>query len=296
MKHTRIIDLLNNTKTLQEVTVKGWVRTFRNNQFIALNDGSTIHNIQCVVDFENTPEETLKRITTSAAICVKGTLVESQGAGQKVEVQVSKIEILGDSDAEKYPIQLRNRPSLEFLREQAHLRVRTNVFGAVMRVRSVLSFAVHKYFQEKGFYYVNTPIITGSDAEGAGEMFQVSALPFDNTPRTEDGKVDYKEDFFGKQTNLTVSGQLEAETYAMALGQVYTFGPTFRAENSNTSRHLAEFWMIEPEVAFNDLAANMDLAEDFIQYVIRYAVENCADDLKFLEGRLLEEEKTKTTS
>jgi asparaginyl-tRNA synthetase len=293
MKHTRIVDLLNNTKTHQEVNAKGWVRTFRNNQFLALNDGSTIHNIQCVIDFENTPEETLKRITTSAAVSVTGTLVESKGAGQKVEIQAKKIEILGDSDAEKYPIQLRNRPSLEFLREQAHLRVRTNTFSAVMRVRSVLSFAVHQYFQQKGFYYVNTPIITGSDAEGAGEMFQVSALPFDNTPRTDEGKVNYKEDFFEKQTNLTVSGQLEAETYAMALGQVYTFGPTFRAENSNTSRHLAEFWMIEPEVAFNDLDANMDLAEDFIQYVIKYAVENCKDDLEFLQNRLLEEEKQK---
>jgi asparaginyl-tRNA synthetase len=293
MRHTKVKDLLNSTKTLQEVTVKGWVRTFRNNQFIALNDGSTIHNIQCVVDFENTPESILKRITTSAAIAVTGELVESQGAGQKYEIQVKKLEILGDSDAEKYPIQLRNKPSLDFLREQAHLRVRTNAFGAIMRVRSVLSFAVHQYFNQKGFVYVNTPIITGSDAEGAGEMFQVSALPFDNTPRTEDGKVNYKEDFFGKQTNLTVSGQLEAETYAMALGQVYTFGPTFRAENSNTSRHLAEFWMIEPEVAFNDLADNMDLAEDFIKYVIKYAVDNCADDLKFLETRLLDEEKSK---
>lgn len=293
MKHTRVKDLLNSSKTLQEVNAKGWVRTFRNNQFIALNDGSTIHNIQCVIDFENTAEEILKRITTSAAISVTGKLVESQGAGQKYEIQVTKIEILGDSDAEKFPIQLRNRPSLEFLREQAHLRVRTNTFSAIMRVRSVLSFAVHQYFQEKGFVYVNTPIITGSDAEGAGEMFKVTALPFDNTPRTEEGKVNYKEDFFGKETNLTVSGQLEAETYAMALGQVYTFGPTFRAENSNTSRHLAEFWMIEPEVAFINLSDNMDLAEDFIKNVIKYTVEKCADDLKFLDGRLTEEEKQK---
>lgn len=292
MKHTSVKDLLNNTKTAQEVTAKGWVRTFRNSQFIALNDGSTINNIQCVVDFENTPETTLKRITTGAAVAVTGTLQESQGKGQNVEIQVSKIEILGDSDAEKYPIQPKKH-SLEFLRENAHLRVRTNAFGAIMRVRSTLSFAVHHYFQEKGFFYVNTPIITGSDAEGAGEMFRVSALPFDNTPRTEEGKVNFKEDFFGKETNLTVSGQLEAETYAMALGKVYTFGPTFRAENSNTSRHLAEFWMIEPEVAFNDLDANMDLAEDFIKYVIKYTVEKCEDDLKFLEGRLLEEEKAK---
>ena len=293
MKHIRIIDLLENTKTLQEVNVKGWVRTFRNNQFVALNDGSTLNNIQCVVDFENTSEETLKRITTGAAISVTGTLVESQGAGQKVEIQVAKLEILGDSDAEKFPIQPKNKPSLDFLRENAHLRTRTNMFGAIMRVRSTLSFAVHKYFQEKGFVYVNTPIITGSDAEGAGEMFQVSSLPFDNTPRTEDGKVNYKEDFFGKQTNLTVSGQLEAETYAMSLGQVYTFGPTFRAENSNTSRHLAEFWMIEPEVAFNDLSANMDLAEDFIQNIIKYTLDTCAEDLKFLENRLIDEEKNK---
>jgi asparaginyl-tRNA synthetase len=293
MKHTKVKDLLNSTTTLQEVNAKGWVRTFRNNQFIALNDGSTINNIQCVVDFENTPDETLKRITTGAAISVIGTLIESKGAGQKYEIQVNKLEILGDSDAEKFPIQPKNKPSLDFLRENAHLRVRTNMFGAIMRVRSVLSFAVHNYFQQKGFVYVNTPIITGSDAEGAGEMFKVTALPFDNTPRTEDGKVNYKEDFFEKETNLTVSGQLEGETYAMALGQIYTFGPTFRAENSNTSRHLAEFWMIEPEVAFNNLDDNMDLAEDFIQYVIKYALDNCQDDLKFLEGRLLDEEKSK---
>ncbi|WP_026703460.1 asparagine--tRNA ligase [Flavobacterium soli] len=292
MKHTKVKDLLNSTKTLHEVNAKGWVRTFRNNQFIALNDGSTIHNIQCVVDFENTPEETLKRITTGAAVSVTGDLVESKGAGQKFEIQVKKLEILGDSDAEKFPMQPKKH-SLEFLRENAHLRVRTNAFGAIMRVRSVLSFAVHQYFQERGFVYVNTPVITGADAEGAGEMFQVTSLPLDNLPKTEEGNIDYKKDFFGKHTNLTVSGQLEAETFAMALGQVYTFGPTFRAENSNTSRHLAEFWMIEPEVAFNDLDDNMDLAEDFIQYVIKYTMEKCADDLKFLEGRLLEEEKSK---
>ncbi len=292
MKHTKVKDLLTSKTTLQEVNAKGWVRTFRNNQFIALNDGSTINNIQCVVDFENTAEETLKRITTGAAISVTGTLIESKGAGQKYEIQVSKLEILGDSDAEKFPMQPKKH-SLEFLRENAHLRVRTSAFGAIMRVRSVLSFAVHSYFQEKGFVYVNTPIITGSDAEGAGEMFKVTALPFENTPRTEDGKINYKEDFFGKETNLTVSGQLEGETFAMALGQIYTFGPTFRAENSNTSRHLAEFWMIEPEVAFNDLDDNMDLAEDFIQYVIKYTLDKCSEDLKFLEGRLLEEEKSK---
>jgi len=292
MKHTKVKDLLNGTKTLHEVKAKGWVRTFRNNQFIALNDGSTINNIQCVVDFENTPDEILKRITTGAAVSVTGTLVESQGAGQTVEIQVTKLEILGDSDPEKYPMQPKKH-SLEFLRENAHLRIRTNAFGAIMRVRSTLSFAVHQYFQEKGFFYVNTPIITGSDAEGAGEMFRVTALPFDGTPRTEEGQVNFKEDFFGKETNLTVSGQLEGETYAMALGQIYTFGPTFRAENSNTSRHLAEFWMIEPEVAFNNLADNMDLAEDFIKYVIKYTVDKCGDDLKFLEQRLLDEEKSK---
>lgn len=292
MKHTKVKDLLSSAKILQEVTAKGWVRTFRNNQFVALNDGSTIHNIQCVVDFENTPEETLKRITTGAAISVFGDLVESQGAGQKYEIQVRKIEILGDSDAEKFPMQPKKH-SLEFLRENAHLRVRTNAFGAIMRVRSVLAAAVHQYFQEKGFVYVNTPVITGADAEGAGEMFQVTSLPLDNLPKNEDGSINYKEDFFGTHTNLTVSGQLEGEAYAMALGQIYTFGPTFRAENSNTSRHLAEFWMIEPEVAFNDLDDNMDLAEDFIQYVIKYAMDRCADDLKFLEGRLIEEEKSK---
>lgn len=291
-KQFKVEELLKNTPVMTEVTVKGWVRTFRNNQFIALNDGSTINNIQCVVDFENTSEEILKRITTGAAVSLTGTLAESKGAGQKVEIQVATIEILGDSDAEKYPMQPKKH-SLEFLRENAHLRIRTNAFGAIMRVRSTLAFAVHQYFQEKGFFYVNTPIVTGSDAEGAGEMFKVTSLPFDNTPRTEDGKVNYKEDFFGKETNLTVSGQLEAETYAMALGQVYTFGPTFRAENSNTSRHLAEFWMIEPEVAFNDLAANMDLAEDFIKYVINYTVNKHQDDLKFLEQRLLDEEKNK---
>ncbi|OYU81102.1 MAG: asparagine--tRNA ligase [Flavobacterium sp. BFFFF1] len=292
MKHTKIKELLAATQPMKDINAKGWVRTFRNNQFIALNDGSTIHNIQCVVDFENTPESELKRITTGAAVSVIGDLVESQGAGQKFEIQARAFEILGDSDAEKFPMQPKKH-SLEFLRENAHLRVRTNAFGAIMRVRSVLSYAVHKYFQDKGFVYVNTPIITGADAEGAGEMFQVTSLPLDNPPRNDDKTINYNEDFFGKHTNLTVSGQLEGETFAMALGQIYTFGPTFRAENSNTSRHLAEFWMIEPEVAFNDLNDNMDLAEDFIQYVVKYAVEHCQDDLKFLEGRLLEEEKSK---
>ena len=292
MKHTPIKDILEKGKPLQEVLVKGWVRTFRNNQFIALNDGSTLQNIQCVVDFENTPEQILKRITTGAAISINGVLADSRGSGQAIEIQANKIEILGDSDAEKYPIQPKKH-SLEFLRENAHLRIRTNTFSAIMRVRSTLAFAIHKYFNKNGFFYVNTPIITGSDAEGAGEMFKVTALPFNNTPKTETGEVNYKEDFFGKETNLTVSGQLEAETYAMALSKVYTFGPTFRAENSNTSRHLAEFWMIEPEVAFNDLAANMDLAEDFIKNVITYTLQNCKEDLLFLEQRLLDEEKQK---
>lgn len=285
-------ELLEKGKLLQEVTVQGWVRTFRSNRFIALNDGLTIHNIQCVVDFENMDEQMLKRVTTSAALKITGTLTESQGKGQTVEIQVSQLEILGDSDPETYPIQPKKH-SLEFLRENAHLRVRTNAFGAIMRVRSVLSFAIHKYFQENGFFYVNTPIITGSDAEGAGEMFRVTTLDAKNPPLNENGSVQYSEDFFGKETNLTVSGQLEAETFAMSLGKVYTFGPTFRAENSNTSRHLAEFWMVEPEVAFLDLAGNMDLAEDFIKYVLRHVLENCKDDIEFLEQRLIEEEKSK---
>lgn len=293
MKHTKIIDLLSGNLLLQEVTAKGWVRTFRNNQFIALNDGSTLQNIQCVLELDAFPEETIKRVTTGAAIMVQGVLVESQGKGQKYEIQVFNLEILGDSDPEKYPIQPKKH-SLEFLRENAHLRIRTNMFGAIMRVRSTLAYAVHKYFQDNGFFYVNTPIITGSDAEGAGEMFQVTSLPIDGSaPRNEDGSINYKEDFFGKPTNLTVSGQLEGETYAMGLGSIYTFGPTFRAENSNTSRHLAEFWMIEPEIAFLDLDGNMDLAEDFIKFVIKYTLEKCEDDLKLLEQRLLDEEKSK---
>ncbi len=287
-----IKEILHKPNFLAEVTLKGWVRTFRNNQFLALNDGSTLSNIQCVIDFEHTPESQLKRITTGAAIEVKGVLVESQGKGQLVEVKVSDFKIHGDSDPEKYPIQPKKH-SLEFLREQAHLRVRTNTFSAVMRVRSTLAYAVHDYFIKNGFYHVHTPIITGSDAEGAGEMFRVSTLPFENTPKTEDGNINFKEDFFGKETNLTVSGQLEAETYALALGKVYTFGPTFRAENSNTSRHLAEFWMIEPEVAFNDLADNMDLAEDFIKHVIKYTLEKHQEDIAFLQQRLLDEEKQK---
>ncbi|MCF6180402.1 asparagine--tRNA ligase [Lutibacter sp.] len=292
MKRYTVAELLSSTNFLNEVTLNGWVRTFRANRFIALNDGSTIKNIQCVVDFENTDENILKRITTGAAIKVKGTLVESLGKGQSIEIQVSEIKILGESNPEEYPIQPKKH-SLEFLRENAHLRIRTNTFSAVMRVRSALAFAVHKYFTEKGFYYFNAPIITGSDAEGAGEMFRVSTLDYNNFPKNEDGKVDTSKDFFGKTTNLTVSGQLEAETYAMALGKVYTFGPTFRAENSNTTRHLSEFWMIEPEVAFNNLDDNMDLSEDFIKSVINYTLKNCKDDLAFLENRLLQEEKSK---
>lgn len=295
MQYKKVIDLIDAEPSIVEIKTRGWVRSFRSNRFIALNDGSTIKNIQCVVDFESFDEETLKRITVGAAIAVNGVLTESQGQGQSVEIQVNSIEILGDADPEdvKKTILSPKRHSLEKLREQAHLRTRTNTFGAVMRVRSALSFAVHQYFREKGFYYVHTPIITGSDAEGAGEMFRVTTLDPVNPPKNEDGTVNYKEDFFGKETNLTVSGQLEAETFAMGLGQVYTFGPTFRAENSNTSRHLAEFWMIEPEVAFNNLADNMDLAEDFIKYVIKYAVDNCKDDLEFLEQRLVQEDKTK---
>ncbi len=287
-----VAELLSQNVTFQDVTVKGWVRTFRANRFIALNDGSTLNNLQCVVDFENFDEALLKRITTGAAIEVSGELVESQGKGQSFEIQVKRLNILGDSDPETYPIQPKKH-SFEFLRENAHLRTRTNTFGAVMRLRSSLSFAIHKYFNENGFFHMHTPIITGSDAEGAGEMFRVSSLDPKNPPLTEDGTIDYKEDFFGKETNLTVSGQLEAETYAMSLGKVYTFGPTFRAENSNTSRHLAEFWMIEPEVAFMDLAGNMDLAEDFMKYVLGYILEHNTTDLEFLENRLLDEEKTK---
>jgi asparaginyl-tRNA synthetase len=292
MKIHTVAELLSKTNALHDIEVKGWVRTFRANRFIALNDGSTIHNIQCVVDFENTDEATLKRISTGAAVHIKGQLVESLGKGQRVEIQVNSIVILGDSDPEAYPIQPKKH-SLEFLRENAHLRTRTNTFSAVMRLRSSLAFAIHKYFNENGFYYMHAPIITGSDAEGAGEMFRVSALDAKNPPLDDQGNVNYKEDFFGKETNLTVSGQLEAETYAMSLGKVYTFGPTFRAENSNTSRHLAEFWMIEPEVAFMDLSGNMDLAEDFTKSILKYALDHNRDDLEFLENRLLEEEKVK---
>ncbi|QHI38095.1 Asparagine--tRNA ligase [Kordia antarctica] len=295
MKSYTVAELLNSETLVQEIIVKGWVRTFRANRFIALNDGSTINNIQCVVDFENTNEDTLQRIGTGAAVSIKGELIESQGKGQKVEVKVTDITILGDADPEEVSktVLQPKKHSLEFLREQAHLRTRTNTFSAVMRLRSSLSFAVHKYFNENGFYNMHTPLITGSDAEGAGEMFRVTTLDPKNPPLDEEGNVDYSQDFFGKETNLTVSGQLEAETYAMSLGKVYTFGPTFRAENSNTSRHLAEFWMIEPEVAFMDLSGNMDLAEDFMKSVLSYILEHNPDDLKFLEDRLIQEDKSK---
>lgn len=292
MKTLSIKQLLEMTPTSQEVIVQGWVKSFRSNRFIALNDGSTIKNLQCVVNYENYTEDFIKSISTGAALKIIGVLVESQGRGQAVEVQVTDIKIHGTADPDTYPIQPKKH-SLEFLREKAHLRVRTNTFAAVMRVRSALSFAIHSYFQKNGFYYMHTPIITGSDAEGAGEMFRVTTLDAKQPPLTPENEVDNSADFFGKQTHLTVSGQLEAEAYAMGLGKVYTFGPTFRAENSNTSRHLAEFWMIEPEMAFYDLDANMDLAEDFIRWVIQYTLDHCEEDLKFLEQRLLDEEKGK---
>jgi asparaginyl-tRNA synthetase len=292
MKTATIKSLLEDPQIGNEVIVMGWVRTYRSNRFIAINDGSTLQNLQCVIDFENTDEKLLKEINTGACLKLTGKLEESQGKGQSVEVQVTTIELLGSSDPNQYPIQPKKH-SLEFLREKAHLRIRTSTFSAIMRVRSKLAFAVHQYFNEQGFFYMHTPIITGSDAEGAGEMFRVSTLDPKNPPINNEGTIDYKEDFFGKETNLTVSGQLEGETYAMGLGKIYTFGPTFRAENSNTSRHLAEFWMIEPEMAFYDLEDNMELAEDFIKYTIRYVLEHCKEDLEFLENRLLDEEKTK---
>jgi asparaginyl-tRNA synthetase len=290
-KRVKVKDLLASEPTGQEVIVMGWVRGFRNNQFIAINDGSTNSNIQVVVELGMLDEATQKRITQSASIKATGNLIASMGKGQKVEVKASSIEILGDCDPEKYPLQLKNKPSLEYLREIAHLRFRTNTFGAIFRVRHALAFAVHKFYNEKGFVYMHTPIVTASDAEGAGEMFRVTTLPFDNPPRNEDGSINYKEDFFGRATNLTVSGQLEGELAATAFSEIYTFGPTFRAENSNTARHLAEFWMIEPEMAFCDLEDNMNLAEEFIKYIIRYAMEHNREDLEFLAQRLAEEEK-----
>jgi len=289
-QRSKIKTLLEGEAIEQEVTVMGWVKTFRNNQFIALNDGSTNTNLQVVVELGKYDDEVLKRVTTSAAIRVRGTLVPSLGKGQRMELKAESIEILGDSDAEKYPLQPKKH-SLEFLREIAHLRFRTSTFGSVFRVRHALAFAVHKFYNERGFVYIHTPIITGSDAEGAGEMFRVSTLPFDNPPRNEDGSINFKEDFFGKASNLTVSGQLEGELAATAFGEIYTFGPTFRAENSNTSRHLAEFWMIEPEMAFYDIEDNMNLAESFIKYLIAYVMEHNREDLEFLAQRLADEEK-----
>jgi len=295
-KRTKIKALLTGSLTGQTVTAMGWVRSFRNNQFIALNDGSTNHNIQVVAELGLLDDATLKRITTGASLKVEGTLIESLGKGQSVEIKATSVEILGDSDAEQYPLQPKKH-SLEFLREIAHLRFRTNTFSAVFRIRHALAFAVHQFFNEKGFVYLHTPIITSSDAEGAGEMFRVTTLPVDGSaPKTESGDIDFSQDFFGKSTNLTVSGQLEGELGAMAFSEIYTFGPTFRAENSNTTRHLAEFWMIEPEMAFSDIEDNQNLAEEFIQYLIKYAMENCADDLAFLDQRLAEEEKQKPTN
>ena len=289
-KRIKIKELLLQQAGQQEVVVMGWVRTFRNNQFIALNDGSTNANLQIVAPLGEFGDDLLKRITTSAALKVTGTLVESQGKGQSVELKATTIEVLGDSDPEKYPLQPKKH-SLEFLREIAHLRFRTNTFGSVFRVRHALAYAIHEFFHKKGFLYMHTPIITASDAEGAGEMFRVTTLPFDNPPRNEEGGIDFKEDFFGKSTNLTVSGQLEGELGATAFGEIYTFGPTFRAENSNTTRHLAEFWMIEPEMAFHDLEDNMNLAESFIRHIIKFTMENNMEDLQFLDQRLAEEEK-----
>ncbi|MFD2873713.1 asparagine--tRNA ligase [Mucilaginibacter ximonensis] len=287
----KIKALLESTQTDIDVTVKGWVRAFRQNRFIALNDGSTNNNVQIVVDFENTDPALLKRITVGAAISVYGKLIASQGKGQTVEVIAETIEILGDSDPEKYPIQPKKH-SLEFLRENAHLRFRTSTFGAIFRVRHSLAFAIHKFFEERGFVYLHTPIITASDAEGAGETFHVTNFDLNNVPKV-DGEVDYKQDFFGRSANLTVSGQLEGELGAMALSDIYTFGPTFRAENSNTTRHLAEFWMIEPEMAFADIIDNMDTAEALLKYVIAYALDKNKEDIEFLTQRLLDEEKQK---
>lgn len=287
MKRTKIIDAIKHYDEIgigSTISVKGWVRTKRGNNavaFIALNDGSIVHNLQVVADLQKFDPEMMKQITTGACLHVTGTLVESQGKGQVVEIQAAEIEIYGTADPETYPLQKKGH-SMEFLREIGHLRPRTNFFGCVLRLRHAMAFAIHKYFNDRGFFYLNTPLITGSDAEGAGEMFSVTTLDLNNIPKTPEGKVDYSKDFFGKSVSLTVSGQLEGELGALALGGIYTFGPTFRAENSNTPRHLAEFWMIEPEVAFNDITDNMDLAEDFIKYLVRYALENNMDDLQFL--------------
>lgn len=290
MKRTEIKTLLADPQIGEEVLVKGWVRAFRANRFIALNDGSSFNNIQVVVDFENLSDEILKKISFHACLAIKGQLVESQGAGQAVEINATSVEILGESNAEMYALQPK-RQTMEFLREKAHFRMRTNTFSAVFRIRHAIAYAVHKFYHDKGYYYMHTPIITGSDAEGAGEMFRVSTFEPNAAPVDEAGGIDYKQDFFGKATNLTVSGQLQAEIGALAMGKVYTFGPTFRAENSNTSRHLAEFWMIEPEVAFADIHDDMDLAEEFSKYLINYVLENYPDDLAFLDKRIQDLEK-----
>ena len=287
-----IKDLIKDPSISEKISIKGWVKTFRANRFISLNDGSTSKNIQCVVDYEKTDELLLSKINCGASLEIEGLLVKSQGKGQSVEIKVENIKILGECDPNSYPIQPKKH-SLEFLRENAHLRIRTNTFSSIMRIRSSISFSIHKYFKEKGFFYVNTPIITGSDAEGAGEMFKVTTLEINNSKLNSKKEIDYSEDFFGKETNLTVSGQLEAESMAMGLGKVYTFGPTFRAENSNTSRHLSEFWMVEPEMAFFDLNDNMELAEEFIKDVLKNVLEECEDDLMFLNQRLIDEDKTK---
>ena len=297
MKRLTIKEILDNyTKHIHhDICIQGWVRAFRSNRFIALSDGSTANNIQIVVDFEKFDEEIIKKIHTASSLKVTGEIVESQGAGQNIEVLAKKIEILGDNftdELEKTVLQPKKH-SLELLREQAHLRFRTNLFGAVFRIRHAVSFAIHQFFNQNQFFYIHTPLITGADAEGAGEMFKVTNFDLNKVPKTEDGNVDYDQDFFGKKTSLTVSGQLNVETAVMGLGRVYTFGPTFRAENSNTTRHLAEFWMVEPEVAFNNLEDNIDLAEDFLKYVINYVLENCKDDLELLDKRFAEEQKQK---
>jgi len=292
MSNTTVLKILNELKKNQTIEVCGWVKTFRANRFIALNDGSCLENIQCVIDFENTDDNILKKITTGSSVKISGKIVKSKGAKQALEIQVNKIDILGESNPDQYPIQPKKH-SFEFLRENAHLRTRTSTFNAIMRLRSSLSFAIHKFFNKEGFYYVHTPIITGSDAEGAGEQFRVTTLNPKNPELNSEKKVDFKKDFFGKETKLTVSGQLEAEAYAMSLGKVYTFGPTFRAENSNTSRHLSEFWMIEPEAAFMDINGNMDLAENFLKYILEDIANNNSSELTFLESRLIDEEKRK---
>ncbi len=292
LRRTKVKDLLDGAKVGSEVLIKGWVRFFRNNRFIVINDGSSINNIQAVADESILNDELIKKITVGSSVAIIGELIESQGKGQSVEIIAKEIEVYGSADPDKYPLQPKKH-SLEFLREKAHLRFRTNIFGAVTRVRHSMIFAVHKFFTEKGFVNIHTPIITGSDCEGAGEMFRVSTFNPNNPPKNEDGSIDFKKDFFGRETNLTVSGQLEGELAALAMSDIYTFGPTFRAENSNTARHLAEFWMIEPEMAFYDLDDNADLAEEFLKYLLKYAIDNCSDDLKFLSQRQQDEEKNK---